>query len=152
VSENRARYPIVVMCRVLDVSPSVPIAEFLASRTSWTLTSELSYKHLSGPNVLPDFWCDFAGRRKVGKDIQFILEAKFLKGEAKIVSGRIAFDFIRLSLPPRERLKRYFLLAGESKFFPKSDADFCLAGTFLDCNLLMEDATSNQARKFERRI
>jgi hypothetical protein len=107
-----------------EATLALPIAEFLASRTSWILTSELSYKHLAGPNVLPDFWCDFAGRRKSGEGTQFILEAKFLKRDAKGASAGIAADFIRLSLPPGLRLKRYFLLAGQSKFFPKSDAGF----------------------------
>jgi len=91
------------------------------------LHSELYYRKLPGAAnyKLPEFSCDFAGTRKGGKeDVQFILEAKYLKVKAENMRGPIASDFVRLALPEGKTLKRYFLLAGESQHFPPSNANF----------------------------
>ena len=108
-----------------EATLSLPIAEFLTSRTAWLLQSELPYQKLPGAKELPEFWCDFAGVRKGGNaEVKFILEAKYLKTKAENMRRQIAADFVRLSLPPGKNLKRYFLLAGQSHHFPQSDAEF----------------------------
>jgi len=96
---------------------AIPISEFLKSRTNWILESEIPYRQLCGSNGVPEFYCDFAGTPKYGQDYQFILETKFLKSKAQNVRRDLAADFIRLSIPPRKTLKRYFLLAGLSNLF-----------------------------------
>src|SRR5262249_20907224 len=101
---------------------SIPISEFLALQTTWVVQPEVQYRKLCGSNLLPEFWCDFAGTPQYGKEIRFILEAKFLKGKAEKTTRRLVADFLRLSLPTNESLKRYFLLAGREEHFPESDS------------------------------
>jgi hypothetical protein len=107
-----------------EAALTLPIAEFLTARTSWLLQPELYYQKIPGAKWLPEFWCDFAGTRKGGGGgVQFLLEAKYLKSKAEGVRRNIATDFIRLCLPPGKAIKRYFLLAGQSNYFPESDSE-----------------------------
>jgi hypothetical protein len=104
---------------------TLPVAEFLTSQTAWLLQSELYYQKLPGADALPDFWCDFAATRKGGNaQVQFILEAKYLRIKAENMRRQIVADFVRLSMPPGKALKRFFLLAGESQYFSDSSATF----------------------------
>jgi len=68
--------------------------------------------------------CDFVGRPRFGKSYRFILETKFLKENAQNRARHIIADLVRLSMPGEKNLKRYLLVAGHSKYFPKTNANF----------------------------
>jgi hypothetical protein len=98
---------------------SVPISEFLASRTAWLVTPELYHKKLQNEGQLPDLWFDFAGAKRPGTKYSFILETKLLKVHVNSRIVPITIDFCKLALPLDQR--RYFLLAGRSE-------NFCVPG------------------------
>lgn len=109
---------------------SLPISEFLNSLGGWELSTEVNYRDLCQDRDIPEFYCDFAGKRRGGSDFQFILEAKFLKDKAQNRLRDITADLARLSLPTKKALQRYFLLAGRSVHFPAPGNLALLQGLF----------------------
>ncbi len=103
---------------------ALPISEFFSSETGWQLVPEHPYRKLDGASTFPDFWCDFAASRKYGEGMRFILEAKYLKSQASNLASRVVADIVRLSMPTSVGLKRYFLLAGASEYFPDASEEF----------------------------
>lgn len=101
----------------------VPISEYPA-QTTWVLKTEVGYGKLPGADGLTAFWCDFAGERKYGNGIRFLLESKFLKRSVDQLAIQIAADVIRLSLPRDQGLSRFFLLAGKREHFQGKKAAF----------------------------
>ncbi len=131
----------------IEAMLSLPIAEFLSSRKDWVLEQEVDYRDFLGSGAMPRIWCDFAGRRRYGKQIDFLLETKVLKREARKAARDIAADLVRLSLPMEKQLTRIFLLAGNSDHFPKSDETFLFSRMFglekqKGCNLKPMDTMS----------
>jgi hypothetical protein len=109
----------------------VPISEYLAAETTWSLKTEFGYQKLPGSEGLRSFYCDFAATKKYGTGgIGFLLETKFLKRSIDSVAKHLAADVLRLALPQSQKLTRLFLLAGRTKHFQSAKPTFIFENVF----------------------